>query len=77
MLRNGTQVDPLKLVSTGGDPVPAAEAARWGREMLDRLALLEVLPGPNETRYATNTSGAAGPSGLQERPSNPATGGGR
>jgi murein DD-endopeptidase MepM/ murein hydrolase activator NlpD len=54
MLRNGTQVDPLSArLPTGGEPVPSQAVKRWSEELVGRLALLEVLPGPNEVRYAT------------------------
>ena len=54
MLQRGQHIDPLRTVfASGGDPVPAQALERWTREMVDRLALLEVLPGPNEVRYAT------------------------
>jgi hypothetical protein len=54
MLKNGAHVDPLNArLPTGGEPVPSHAVERWSAEMVDRLALLEVLPGPQEVRYAT------------------------
>jgi hypothetical protein len=66
MLRNGTHIDPRNAqLPTGGDPVPASAVKRWSVEMVDRVALLQVLPGPNEVRYAT---GAAPPPGAATLP---------
>jgi murein DD-endopeptidase MepM/ murein hydrolase activator NlpD len=67
MLKNGTQIDPRNArLPTGGEPVPQQSVKRWSEEMVGRLALLEVLPGPDEVRYATGARPAA-PASLTER----------
>jgi murein DD-endopeptidase MepM/ murein hydrolase activator NlpD len=61
MLRSGRHVDPLNAVlPTGGEPIPGHAVERWQQEMVGRLVLLEVLPGPKEVRYA-NTPVAPAP----------------
>jgi murein DD-endopeptidase MepM/ murein hydrolase activator NlpD len=74
MLRSGRHIDPLSAdLPSGGEPVPAHATERWTLEMVDRVALLEVLPGPDEVRYATTPAPPA-PGLLPER-SAPAEGG--
>jgi murein DD-endopeptidase MepM/ murein hydrolase activator NlpD len=61
MLQRGTHINPQSVQSSqisGGDPIPAAAFDRWSGEMVQRLALLEALPGPAESRYASHVSGA-------------------
>jgi murein DD-endopeptidase MepM/ murein hydrolase activator NlpD len=68
MLRNGTQIDPINArLPTGGEPVPAAAAKRWGVEMVERIALLEVLPAADEDRFATGGAPAPSAAPLPER----------
>jgi murein DD-endopeptidase MepM/ murein hydrolase activator NlpD len=77
MLRSGRQVDPLSAVlPTGGEPVPGQALERWTQEMVSRLALLDVLPGPDEVRYATGAT-VPPPPPLQETTSPAGAGGGR
>jgi murein DD-endopeptidase MepM/ murein hydrolase activator NlpD len=53
MLQNGRQIDPLSAQIPSGEPVPSSAFERWSREMVGQLALLEVLPGAHQVRYAT------------------------
>ena len=52
MHRGGRAVDPLTIQLPSGDPVPDGAMGRWSSELLGRLALLEVLPGAADARYA-------------------------
>lgn len=60
MLQNGRQFDPLSVDLPAGDPVPADDMTRWGREKGGRVALLESIPrgGPVRT-FATDSEVAA------------------
>ena len=68
MLRSGRHVDPLSAVlPSGGEPVPGHAVERWTQEMVGRVALLEVLPGPKDVRYATNRPAPVAPAPLPDR----------
>ena len=58
MLQRGTQINPLNLQLPSGDPIPATAMDRWSGALVQRLALLEVLPGPDDVRFASHIAGA-------------------
>ena len=45
MKRNGEHMDPLAVDLPAGDPVPSDDQARWGKELMMRVNLLESIPG--------------------------------
>ena len=57
MHRNGQPIDPMSVQLPSGDPVPGDALGRWSSELLGRLALLEVLPGPHGVRVARGEAG--------------------
>ncbi|MGD2123178.1 MAG: peptidoglycan DD-metalloendopeptidase family protein [Gemmatimonadota bacterium] len=45
-MRDGSPLNPLRLVLPPGDPVPTSAWARWALESIERLTLLSTLDGP-------------------------------
>jgi len=56
MLRGGRHMDPLSVDLPAGDPVPADDMVRWADEMVQRVALLESIPGAGPVRTALTES---------------------
>lgn len=52
MIRGGRHIDPLSVDLPSGDPVPADDMVRWMDEMVQRVALLETIPGAGPVRTA-------------------------
>jgi murein DD-endopeptidase MepM/ murein hydrolase activator NlpD len=65
MLQRGTQINPLNVKLPSGDPIPATAMDRWSGALVQRLALLEVLPGPDNVRFASHIAGARPNSNVQ------------
>ena len=66
MRRAGQALDPLAVELPAGDPVPADDFTRWSTELVGRLALLEVLPGPDRVRGVSERGAPASPEDLAE-----------
>jgi murein DD-endopeptidase MepM/ murein hydrolase activator NlpD len=58
MIQRGQHIDPLNLNLPTGDPVPAHALDRWSSAMVQQLALLELLPGSENVRFASHVAGA-------------------
>lgn len=52
MISGGRHIDPLSIDLPAGDPVPADDMVRWMDEMMERVALLESIPGAGPVRTA-------------------------
>jgi murein DD-endopeptidase MepM/ murein hydrolase activator NlpD len=78
MLRNGQHINPLNVSRPTGAPIPASAMDRFSNEVVQRIALLEVLPDPGDTRYVSHVSGARPQSAMQAqaRPDSSRAGGG-
>jgi murein DD-endopeptidase MepM/ murein hydrolase activator NlpD len=50
--RSGRAVDPLAIDLPVGDPVPNDTWPRWSGEMQSRVALLDRMPTPDDSRLA-------------------------
>jgi murein DD-endopeptidase MepM/ murein hydrolase activator NlpD len=58
MYRNGQVMNPQTMSRPGGAPIPSNAMDRFSTELIQRQALLAVLPGPGDSRYASHVSGA-------------------
>lgn len=59
MIRGGRHIDPLSVDLPSGDPVPADDMVRWMDELMERVALLESIPGAGPVRGLEDIQTAA------------------
>jgi murein DD-endopeptidase MepM/ murein hydrolase activator NlpD len=66
--RDGSALNPLRLVLPPGDPVPTSSWAKWALESIERLTLLSTLDGPQIPllRMAEEDADPVGPDSISE-----------